>query len=619
MKVVKAVVGVAIAVGIAIAAPYLAIPLAAAIGVSATVATAVVGAVLAGAAGLALKALGIMTPKPSTKAQTAPTVIRQSLTDSFILYGRRRVIYLKWVFFHAKKAGGKHYRYFVFAIAGHRVGGNPEWWLNDETVSVDVDGLVTSGKYAGAVWLWLDPGHDDAEANATFVAECEGKWTEDHRGRGIAKIYMKAEMTDAAVAAGFCTPAPVIDGKDDIHDPRDDSIGYTNNGPLVFYDYMALPREEGGFGAYDDEIPDAEWISAQANVADEEVEGEARYALDGVIVTGGAPSEVRDQMIANMAGGYTFSEGKHLMRPGYWTPPSETLSEGDLAGAIQVSAFLPGDVAANEVQGTFIDPDSQWQPMPFATRRLDPAPADVKQIDLDLPWIISRYRAERIAEIALRRAQCEKSVIWPMNIAGLKVRTLDSVQLATARHGLSNYAWQVTNWQLGSDFSVVLTLREENEEIYEDPAPVSPASVAALQQGEAVTTVAATAALISISSVTDADPPDGLLQATDTTITVESHSRRYDDKVRSVDGDTLATVAAEGLWNHVYYDDPDREGGAVTFVATADPQEAANTPSNPYRHYVGSVPTDVMGGSGQSGGGAAPPGWNPGTWNNPEP
>ena len=122
--------------------------------------------------------------------------------------------------------------------------------------------------------------------------------------------------------------------------------------------------------------------------------------------------------------------------------------------------------------------------------------------------------------------------------------------------------------------------------------------------------------LISTSYVTDADPADGLIQATDVQITIEDHTRTYADFDVAVTGATLTTeydgttpIADDTLY-HIYYDDEDRAGGAVTLLASRSSQRAALKESSPYRHYVGSLRTDVTGGTGTSGGGALPPGWN---------
>lgn len=123
--------------------------------------------------------------------------------------------------------------------------------------------------------------------------------------------------------------------------------------------------------------------------------------------------------------------------------------------------------------------------------------------------------------------------------------------------------------------------------------------------------------LIATSYVTDADPADGLLQATDTQMTVEDHTRTYSDKSVTVTGGTFTTddqgnALTEDTRYSVYYDDEARAGGAVTLNLTTDPYSAVTSSTHPYRHYVGSLRTDVSGGSGSSGGGSTPPGTDPG-------
>jgi len=76
----------------------------------------------------------------------------------------------------------------------------------------------------------------------------------------------------------------------------------------------------------------------------------------------------------------------------------------------------------------------------------------------------------------------------------------------------------------------------------------------------------------------------------------------------------VASVTGTPSIYHVYYDDVDRIGGAVTLKATADSAVAANSPSTPSRHYVGSITMDVSGGTGTTSGGALPPGWNYNYW-----
>jgi hypothetical protein len=452
----------AVAVAVAVYAPQLSAALVAS-GMS-TAAAAAITAVASFAVTMgASYAISLTAGKPSTSA--TPSIFRQAVSNSFIIYGKRRVGGLL-CFFHPV---GKDFRYFVIAVAGHRCKGVTRWYLGDDEVTVDGTGKVISGTYANNAWLWFARGTEDQVANATFVAETQGKWTANHRGRGTALIYAKFKMVDAIVQAGMPNITAEVEGKDDIVDPRTDTVGYTRNAALVFYDWLRIPREEGGFGAYEDEI-DEDWVSAQANVCDEPCAlpgggTEARYELDCYITTGAAPSEIRDTLVTCCAGSFTYSGGKMLMRPGYYVPPSATLQERDLSGPINVPALLAGDEIATEMAGTYVDPTSLYQPRDVPTRSTDSD--DVRQSSMDLPHITSGYRGQRILEIALRKSQAERRVTWPMNIVGIGIATLDTVQAATARYGLSNYAFQVTSWGLSQDFSVVLQLEETSPEIFE--------------------------------------------------------------------------------------------------------------------------------------------------------
>lgn len=481
-KVLKAVAVIAVAVAVAYFAPQL---LPALIGTG-TVATAVTAAVVSMAITTAVTTgLSLLAGKPSTSA--TPNIFRQAVSNSFIIYGKRRVGGLL-IFFHPR---GKRERYFVIAVAGHRCKGVVRWWLGDEEVSVNSAGLVVSGKYANNAWLWFYRGTDDQVAHPTFVAETGGKWTVNHRGRGTALIYAKFYLNDDIVQAGMPNITAEVEGKDDILDPRTDTRGYTRNAALVFYDWMALPREVGGFGCYDDEI-DWDWVAAQAGVCSEAVSipggTEARYEFDSYIQTGAAPSEVRDTFVTCCAGQFTYSGGKMLMRPGYYVPPSATLKEEDLAGPITVPALLEGDRIATEVTGTFVNP-LQYQPGDVPTRAI--LADDLRQMTYDLPHITSVYRGQRILEYYLRKAQAERRVTWPMNIMGIAISTLDSVQLATARYGLSNYGFQVTGWSLSQDFSVSLQLEEHNAEMFDfDVAMyIEPGEVGDLQPAEPITDI----------------------------------------------------------------------------------------------------------------------------------
>lgn len=616
-KAVGAIVGVVAAVAIAIAAPYLAPIALGALGITATatavaVATALIATTLSIGLSLAFRALGVGAPT-ARDAVGPPQVFRQTISNSFIVYGKRRVGGLL-AFFHSRVSSGDHFRYFVIACAGHQCQGSPVWMLGDETVTVNGSNMVTSGKYANAAWLWFVRGTGADTANSTFVSECGGKWTSNHKGLGVAKIYAKFKLTDDVVEAGMPNITAIIEGRDEIFDPRDDSTGYSRNAPLIFYDFMALPREEGGFGAYEDEIPDETWIGAQANVADETVESQPRYAIDAVITTGAPPSEIRDVMVVNQAGSYAFVGGKHLMRPGYWVPVSQTLSEDDVAGAIQVSPFLPSDIAANEVQGTYISPSENYQASPLTTQTT--GAADIRQMDVDLAFVTNKDQGDRILSIMLKRAQAEKTVVWPMNIAGLKVQSLDTVQLNTSRYGLSNYAWQVVNWGLSADFGVVLSLREENEEIYGAPTVVAPEAPPAIDVPDPLLTLTQIQAILRstyVRALTASGVDDGASARID--LSGASAVLDYGGTTGAIAITNLPASVTGLAFSTKYYlfVDVDEIGDATpTYGATTNKAEALNSSAHPLRVFLNQEVTTPADGGGPIGGGGSGGGYGGG-------
>lgn len=156
-------------------------------------------------------------------------------------------------------------------------------------------------------------------------------------------------------------------------------------------------------------------------------------------------------------------------------------------------------------------------------------------------------------------------------------------------------------------------------------APPTPAVGQTSQERDELAAAAAEAgyitALIATSYTIDADPADGLIQAVApsgvVSVTIEDHTRVYTDKgSTSVTGATLTDdensdpLAVSTLY-HFAYDDPDRVGGTVNFVAYLDSADAAASEANPYRHYVGSLVMPAADGTG-SGGGSTPPGWDGG-------
>lgn len=116
--------------------------------------------------------------------------------------------------------------------------------------------------------------------------------------------------------------------------------------------------------------------------------------------------------------------------------------------------------------------------------------------------------------------------------------------------------------------------------------------------------VAAADSTLANSGVTGATIT-GSDAGTDATATISGHTRVYGDGVTvSVTGGSVTALAYSTLY-YIYYDQPSRAGGSVTYQATTSAATAAQTGN---RHLVGSVTTPAAAGAPTGGGLVQPPG-----------
>lgn len=115
--------------------------------------------------------------------------------------------------------------------------------------------------------------------------------------------------------------------------------------------------------------------------------------------------------------------------------------------------------------------------------------------------------------------------------------------------------------------------------------------------------------VFTFQQVRDSYSDPGVLSATadgTATISVAAHERHYLNTTVAI---AVAAGAITGLapstTYQVFYDDPEFEGGAVTYQASPTIEGALASLEHPARHFVGEVATPASGGTGTTGGGGA--------------
>ena len=424
----------------------------------------------------------------TTATTRSPTANRQ------IVYGRTRV---GGTIVYMESTDSNKYLHLVVALAGHELDALEAVYFNDEEVSFDGSGNVTSGSYANKVRIKYALGTSDQAAFTDLVSESDGLWTSNHRLRGVAALYVRLEYDQDKFPSGVPNITALVRGKK-VYDPRSGNTTWSQNPALCLNDY--LTNTDYGLGStYATEIDSTSLIAA-ANICDENVtladsSTEKTYLLNGSFNTSATPETVINAMLTSMIGKAVWTSGKWRILAGAYYTPTLTFDEGDLRSGFKVQTKVSRRENFNSVKGTFSSIDDNYQATSFppviGDGTTNATMADYVTQDngervyksIELPFTTSPTMAQRIAKIELERARQQITISLPLKLVGLKARVGDVVQLNNTRMGWSAKPFEVVGMSMsyGEVLGVDLELRETASEVFDwtaatdektyDPAP----------------------------------------------------------------------------------------------------------------------------------------------------
>jgi len=175
------------------------------------------------------------TAAPPLAAQDRQANIRQPIMHWQQIYGQARVGGA--ITFQHTTNNNKTLHYLL-TIAGHSVDEIGALYLNEHIVNLDSNGNAISPtdpdpsipNWSGKLTVWRGLGTDDGDANLwdAMRSNCSDKWTDEHKQRGRAKVYLKFEYDSNLFAGGFPKITVVVRGKK-VYDPRGTSISITSS------------------------------------------------------------------------------------------------------------------------------------------------------------------------------------------------------------------------------------------------------------------------------------------------------------------------------------------------------------------------------------------------------
>jgi hypothetical protein len=457
------------------------------VGVAAGVAAAgVVSTAAAIAIGVAATALTYaVTPEFgagsfSNEAYAQQQMLRSPAEPRRGVYGRAMV---SGPLIFAEETGeDNEYLHLVVALAGHRCDAVETVYFGDE-VAWTVSGGINS-KFASHARIKPHLG-DQTAADSQLLSDCSA-WTSKHVGHGVTYLYVRLKYDVDVFPNGVPNIKALVRGKP-VYDPRLDSSNggsgthrfndpntwqWTDNWALCVLDYT---RFESGVGATENEI-DLPTYALAAHDSDEFVEyqtdeWERRYSCNGTYTQDASPASILEKMLTAGAGMQVYVGGKYQLHAGvYQGPEVLTLTEDDCAGDVDISPYTSRSELCNAVRGTFVDPDSFYQPTDFTPyesayyRGQDNG--EYIDHDIDLPFTQSSWTAQRLAKLHLELNRAGMQITFPTKMIGLAVSVGKVVRLQLPSLGI-NQTFMVADWQFDFGRPVKLILRETNADIFE--------------------------------------------------------------------------------------------------------------------------------------------------------
>jgi len=413
---------------------------------------------------------------PKLKSSTATSGYNVTATgsalDHQIIYGRVRIAGAR--VFDGTTGADNKVLHRVLAFSGHEVESFDEIYLNDELLTLDGSGNVTSpARYNGYVSINKHLGSPSQVADTDMVANIP-EWTTNHRLQGIAYLYIKYTFNADVFPNGLPEATATIKGKK-LYDPRTSLTAWSDNPALCIRDYLT----QSGYGMGEETINiDDTLVIAAANVCDQTstLAGTTRYTCNGAFTTNTTPYDMLSSILTSMGGSLWYAQGKWRMKPSYWTTPVLTLDENDLRSSISVSTRHSRRDNFNSVNGTFRGAESNWQITDFPpVTNAAFVTADNGQeasIDLQLPFTDTSIEARRISRIVLERNRQQLGITASFGLRAFQVQVGDNVYVNNTRFGWVSKPFEVVSWTFGIvdglDLQVNMSLKEISANVFDE-------------------------------------------------------------------------------------------------------------------------------------------------------
>jgi len=382
-----------------------------------------------------------------------------------VIYGTRRVGG-NFVFLGASGSNNE-YLHLCLVLAEGEINGIGKIYFNDAE-AINLTGVAartqtsaSSGTWSGLLDVTWHAGGSSQLADANMVTNISG-WTNDHRLRGTAYLYLRLKFDQTAYASGLPAITVEVDGRT-LYDPRTSTTAFSHNPALTVRDY--LTNATYGRGIASANIDDASFITA-ANYCDQTVTlggaTVARYTCDGVIETTRSSMDIVRDLLTACRGLLVFTGGQYRLVLDKPETPYAAFSADNIIGAWTISM---GDKTNtfNRLRAGFFNPANNWQADIAVAESTTLRTQDnglLLERQIDLPFTAHAERAKMIAVMNLNQSRQQIAVEFTATLAGLRSEVGDVVYIHHSTPG-----WESLNGGSGKAFRILKIALQNNDEV----------------------------------------------------------------------------------------------------------------------------------------------------------
>jgi hypothetical protein len=438
-------------------------------------------------------------------AQNVGTLInaREATATQEYVYGQVRkggtIVFMESTDINRSDYPENGYMHIVIAMAGHEVEEIGDVYINDEIVTIDEDGFVTSSEWTlknspdggalppeaqgqPAIRIKRYNG-SQTTADADLVAETSA--TSSFVGNGIAYMYVRVQFDRTTFANGIPVFTAVVKGKK-VEDANGTPQVYpaSANAALVIRDYL-----KSEYGLADSSVDDT-YFAVAANDCNDNINlsgggTEKRYQINGVVNAGSTIGSALQDMVSACNGQLFLSGGLWRLKVGVYDASVKTLTLDDVRSAISLPTKQSRRDNFNRVVGKFINggdsgggvnPNAgDWVEADYPAITSDAFLAEdnsvENQIDLPLMMVTSSAQAQRVAKQTLFRSREQITFSAEFGLNAMDIEIGDVVALTIDKYGWVAKEFECVNWKLTfsdqGQLTISMTLRETSEAAFD--------------------------------------------------------------------------------------------------------------------------------------------------------